>query len=445
MKTGNALAFDRASVRSKDEDGRLHVASTPISKANVCGYLGSEIPDGEALGLDPDKVYRLYRDPEELAKAAKTFNNLPLLRKHVPVSAQDYQPDLVIGSTGTDAEFVAPYLKNSLVVWAQDAIDAIEAGTQRELSSAYRYVADMTPGEADGEKYDGVMRSLIGNHVAVVESGRAGPDVVVGDEAIKPKQDTNMTKLRIPKGAVSVAALYAALKPKLAADANLADFHTLIDSIKTSEESPGKDEDGKAITDVDLSKKDADVPPANPEADNGAGEDDDEDAAFDAEPIRAWARDNLEPEKAAELEKLLGPKKAEDEADPGAEKKAAAFAGEKEKDDKVSKPAMDAALAAVRKDVIKQMQDATAAREFVRPHVGNLPIALDSAEAVLRAAAGVLGIPSAKTVHESALRDLITFKVAAKPTREPAHFAQDAASAKSYAEQFPGAAKIRHI
>ena len=83
-----ALAFDR-SARHVDVDGRLHVAASHISKAAVNPYYGREIPGADTLGLDPARVYQLLRDPEELAKAAPTFNNLPLLSKHVPVSALD--------------------------------------------------------------------------------------------------------------------------------------------------------------------------------------------------------------------------------------------------------------------------------------------------------------------------------------------------------------------
>jgi 8-oxo-dGTP pyrophosphatase MutT (NUDIX family) len=57
------LAFDRASVRRMDQDGRLRVEITNISKAVVNPYQGKEIPDCEALGLDPEKVYQLLRDP----------------------------------------------------------------------------------------------------------------------------------------------------------------------------------------------------------------------------------------------------------------------------------------------------------------------------------------------------------------------------------------------
>jgi hypothetical protein len=66
------LAFDRLSVRTYDQDGRLHVAITPISKANICPYLGHEIPEGEILGLDErvrwHRVARLSRDSKEVLR-----------------------------------------------------------------------------------------------------------------------------------------------------------------------------------------------------------------------------------------------------------------------------------------------------------------------------------------------------------------------------------------
>lgn len=132
-------ALDR-SARYYDADGRLHVRATNISKATVNPYYGREIPNSEALGLKPDGVYQLLRDPEELAAAAPTFNNLQLLSKHVPVSAQDddsHQADLTVGSTGTDAAFEEPYLRNSLVVWSKAAIAGIEADKVREIGRAH--------------------------------------------------------------------------------------------------------------------------------------------------------------------------------------------------------------------------------------------------------------------------------------------------------------------
>lgn len=191
-KNPDRLAFDRASVRTYSKDGVLHVSVSPISKAMVCPYYGREIPDSEALGLEPNKIYYLYRDPEELKKAAATFNNLPLLNKHIPISAHDLPKENIVGTTGSEASFEAPYLNNSLAVWEADAIAGIDSEEQSELSSSYHYRADMTPGEADGVKFDGVMRDLKGNHVALVPEGRAGADVVVGDEL--PEEMKQMKK-----------------------------------------------------------------------------------------------------------------------------------------------------------------------------------------------------------------------------------------------------------
>ena len=55
--------------RRYDADGRLHILRTPISKATVNPYYGREIPDADKLGLEPERVYYLLRDPGELAKA----------------------------------------------------------------------------------------------------------------------------------------------------------------------------------------------------------------------------------------------------------------------------------------------------------------------------------------------------------------------------------------
>lgn len=175
------FAFDKASVRRYDADGKLHVELTPISKANVCVYYGKEIPGWEEAGLEPDKAYRLLRDPEELKKAVSTFNNQPLLNTHIAVSVIDPPKESIIGATGSNAVFEDGYLKNSLVIWDVNSIIGVENEQQREISSSYRYRLDMTPGVYEGEAYDGVMRDIVCNHVAIVPSGRAGPDVFVYD------------------------------------------------------------------------------------------------------------------------------------------------------------------------------------------------------------------------------------------------------------------------
>ena len=175
------LALDRNSVRTKDENGYLHVKSSHISKATINPYYGKEIPGWREEGLEPDKIYYGLRDPEELEKSVPTWAGLPLHIEHHIDSAEDPQKLTRVGTVGTEIIWNDPYLDAPLTIWDQHAIDGIEDDSFRELSCAYRYEPDFTPGTWNGKHYDFVMRHIRGNHVALVEEGRAGSDVLVAD------------------------------------------------------------------------------------------------------------------------------------------------------------------------------------------------------------------------------------------------------------------------
>lgn len=183
-----SLTFDAApSARSVDENGFLHVASSHITKATVNPYYGREIPGCERLGLDPERIYYGFRDPEELRRSLPTWEGLPLHIEHHPDSADAPEKLTRVGAVGK-AVWNAPYIDAPLTVWDSEAIDAIEDGSFRELSCAYRYEPDFTPGQYEGVEYDFIMRNIRGNHVALVEEGRAGPDVVVADAALDARE-----------------------------------------------------------------------------------------------------------------------------------------------------------------------------------------------------------------------------------------------------------------
>lgn len=213
-----SLAFDKASARTIDKDGRMHVSRSNISKANVCPYMGKEIPGWQSLGLDANKIYRLYRDPQELAKGAATFNNLPILLDHTYVSAEKPEKERVIGSM-SGVEFGDPYLAADLCFWDKAVIDAINEEAIEELSSAYHYKADMTPGTTpEGEAFDGVMRDIVGNHLALVEKGRAGADVIVADSDPFYKKESAMKQTKLGK---ALMVTLSAASPKIAQDSAL--------------------------------------------------------------------------------------------------------------------------------------------------------------------------------------------------------------------------------
>ena len=216
-----SIVFDtQQTMRTYDDNGYLHVKITPISKACVNPYLGREVPGYEDIGLDPEGIYYALRDPKELEKAADTFNGLPLLMEHHTIDAETQPKEFIVGSVGNEATFEAPYLKNSLTVTDGEAIKAIEDGTAKEISCAYRFTPDFTAGEyeTDGQKihYDFVMRDISGNHVALVSEGRAGHDVAVADK--KPleikRSENKLTKKEVVLD-------FKRRRIKLAEDANL--------------------------------------------------------------------------------------------------------------------------------------------------------------------------------------------------------------------------------
>ena len=383
------MAQDR-SLRSYDQDGRLHVESSNISKATVNPYYGSEIPNYQQLGLEPKKVYYLLRDPEELEKAAPTFNNLPLLSKHIPVSADEPQKDVIVGTTGSDAKFEDGYLKCSLAVWDSEAIAGIESGEQVELSSAYHYTADMTAGEFEGRHYDGVMRDIVGNHVALVDVGRAGRDVVVSDA--DPFHERKIMKLK----AGAKARIQAAVQPLLAQDAELSPDELLQVIGSLTNEVQTAEDDGE------------DLPPENVE-NVGTDEDEPEDGDNNSAPA--------EPEELAEDE--------EPEAPEGGAPKPA-------QDAAISKMAMDAAIKRAVEAERKRSQALATAQREVAHIVGD--VAMDNAADVYKFALEQSGI-DVTGVHPSAYRAMVG--MLGKP-KQP--MAQDAAKT---AEQFPGLSRIR--
>lgn len=166
------FAFDRQTARSMDADGRMRVRNCVLSVAEVNPYYGKEIPGSDALGLKPETVYEMYRDPEELRRGADSFDGLPLMIKHIAQTADEPRKEY-IGGAVHDVRFEGKTLRGDLLVWDGEAIDLIESGTLSDLSCSYRYKPVMRSGEANGKRYDGVMTDIQGNHVALVDDGRA--------------------------------------------------------------------------------------------------------------------------------------------------------------------------------------------------------------------------------------------------------------------------------
>ena len=171
-----------SSVRSFDDYGRMDIAKCNISKECVSEYRGSSLPGWQALGLNPDRTYYIYRPAEELIRAADSFNNVPVTIEHPSQLDTPDTPQERVGATGSDTRFEAPYLVTSMKLWDKDAIRGVETATRRELSIFPSFFElDMTPGEFTGQAYDGVARNITGNSVALTIKGRVGIECAIGD------------------------------------------------------------------------------------------------------------------------------------------------------------------------------------------------------------------------------------------------------------------------
>lgn len=362
LANDSMVAFDKASARSYDDNGHLIVDSTIITKAAVNPYYGSEIPNYEQLGLDPNKVYNMLRDPEELKKGMHTLGEKQLLLKHIFVSAEDPQKESIAGTIGSNLEMVGDDVKGSLTVWDKEAINLIESGKLAELSASYFYDPVMESGTFKGQPYDGIMTNIRGNHVALVERGRIGRDALVAD-ALPKLMEFNM---KLKKGALANISKTLKKSLGLAMDADIPNevLKQIIEEVVENTEHVVED---------------------NEEVEKLVGAEDEEDEKETAED----ESEQTEADRDNESEAMrLKEREKREEKDRDADKKAA----------------MDAAIKTAEDQAVARVTALFEAREMVKPLVG--VVAMDSAEAVFKHALDKSGVDT-KGVHSSAYKSMV--------------------------------------
>ncbi len=361
----NTVAFDRASARHYDDNGHLIVDSTVITKAAVNPYYGKEIPDYESLGLDPEKIYNMLRDPAELEKGMHTLGEKQLLIKHIFVSADEPQKESIAGTIGSNLEMIGNDVKGSLTVWDKEAINLIESGKLAELSASYFYDPVMKSGTFNGQPYDGIMTNIRGNHVALVERGRIGRDALVAD-ALPKLMELHM---KLKKGAATKVATVAKsilVAKGLAADADLTpdEIKELITVVAENIEPTAEDtEEAEKL-------------------EGATDEDEEEEVAKDTDETETAEDEDEEAEKA---------------------------------EPEVKKAAMDAAIKQAENKAVQRVTQLFEARELVKPLVG--VVAMDSAEAVLKHALKKSGVDTAGVDTVAGLTTLA--KMAIKQKSQP--------------------------
>lgn len=158
----------------------MEVRDNPISKEGVFPYRGDEIPGAP----NPNEIYWVYRPAEELARqeTIDSFKLMPFIDEHevLGVGGMPAERKGIQGTIGEQVYFDPPYLRGNIKIHSSAAQSLIKAG-KVELSPCYG--CDWSPevGTFEGKPYQYVQRNIMGNHLALVEEGRTGPDVAVQD------------------------------------------------------------------------------------------------------------------------------------------------------------------------------------------------------------------------------------------------------------------------
>ena len=174
MKMTDAATL--GAVRITDE-GYL-VANVRTARIGTQDYLGEELdrPD-----LDTVTV---YRDEAEVFRKAslQTFGLLPVTDDHpADLVTADTARTVSVGTTNEEVLRDGEYLRIGIKLTDAATIRKVQDG-KRELSVGY--VSELVWGDGfapDGTAYQARQTNIVGNHIAIVAAGRAGPLARIGD------------------------------------------------------------------------------------------------------------------------------------------------------------------------------------------------------------------------------------------------------------------------
>jgi hypothetical protein len=163
--------------------------------------------------LTDGSIRRELRLPEEVFSndALSSFEDMALTNNHPPVPLNSKNTAKYhVGHVRDVRQDGETFVGAKVMIMNHDAIEAASGG-KRELSCGYRCdlemksgVTDGIPGVDDGLHYDAIQRNIRGNHLAIVDKGRAGneaslrldgTDAVMVDEPSKRKVEPMLIKV----------------------------------------------------------------------------------------------------------------------------------------------------------------------------------------------------------------------------------------------------------
>lgn len=178
----DALTLD---APRRTSDGYMAVRAK-AARTGVYQYTGREVDPNNEHGLRDQAIVNVLRDEAAVfdERAVRSFIAKPITDDHPreAVNAsnwRDHGRGIVMGAV-RDGD----HLAFDLVLMDAGTISKVEAG-KAELSNGYAATLEFGDfaGPA-GEKCQARQAAIVGNHVAIVDRGRAGPSCRIGDAAI---------------------------------------------------------------------------------------------------------------------------------------------------------------------------------------------------------------------------------------------------------------------
>lgn len=189
---------------STSPEGFLICHNVPIARTGYQDYLGSELPPGiqEEYNLDPQKVYKIYRSADEVFSPATiaSFEGKPFTDNHPTemVTTQNvsmYSKGHIQNVRKGEGEFQNMLIAD-VICTDESVTNEIKEKRKREVSCGYEYVVKKGPKGFE-------QTQIRGNHLALVENGRAGQKAAIQDEMpdaiIKQKTKGETNTMSTPK------------------------------------------------------------------------------------------------------------------------------------------------------------------------------------------------------------------------------------------------------
>jgi len=179
---------DNTTARSVDTNGWVEIKNNPLSKVGVYPYSGAMIDSDGKLGLDPLKLYNVYRPASELSskETIESFKLVPWIDEHdmLDPSMSDAQKCKTFGVIGEQVHFKNGRLYGNLKIYDTDYLDrTIDSGKKPEVSCGYRCKYVPKKGTFGDKQFDFIQTNIRGNHLASTKQGRMSPFVSVLDSS----------------------------------------------------------------------------------------------------------------------------------------------------------------------------------------------------------------------------------------------------------------------